>query len=630
MKFTVYENLFKALETEFDKDRALGFVKGIWENDRWFRTPSFVKTARYCAALMREMGLADIEMLPVKADGRTPYGDWVLPRAWNARSASLKLIGKPPGPDVVLCDYQLNPCSLIMYSAPHPLVETAAVLVDDPTRLPDVSLEGKIIVTRRIARELVPIAVKYGAIGIASDYIPLYPGIRDTREQMAGFHRWDNDFIVPTDTHGLFGFSLDPAGGSLLRSLLKEGPVRLAAEVDTLIYEGESYTVSGAIPGQEADAGELVAFGHLYEPGANDNASGCAVLLELARCIQAGLRKGKIPAPRRTIRFVFGHECVGSMAYVSSHPERIGKTHFALVADMVGTEKIDKARLGLYHNPIASWSCLDALAPEIVNAYQRRRGTVFEWDEKVYGGGDSHLADPCFKMSSVMYMAVPALSYHSSMDIPDRIEPDILMRNGILMGTLLLFCAGLGPGEAPWLREKILEDIKLRRQHEAGHRKGLWDIARSRALAEPEELPPVFRQLPEGVSEAEAAIVPVRLVKGSLTFAAKPIFLDQPWPPAPEKPLNVPTFWGGNVLGTALFWADGKRNLWQIAVLSWLEGDSGSSPENSQVRGMAEHFHFLKRYFTFLSENGYMRLTAASEKVSPKTVSNPAGFEPLW
>jgi hypothetical protein len=614
----VYENLFRVLESEFDKARALSLVKDIWENDRWFCTPFFVKTARYCTDFMRDIGLTDIEMLPVKADGRTPYGDWVLPQAWNARSAFLRLAGGPSRPGTTLCDYQVNPCSLIMYSAPHGLVETEAVLVDDPVRLPDVSLEGKIIVTRRIARELVPAAVKHGAIGIASDYIPLYPGIRDTREQMTGFYRWDNDFITPADTHGLFGFSLDPAGSALLRSLLAKGPVRLAAEVDTTIYEGESYTVSGAIPGQEAEAGELIAFGHLYEQGANDNASGCAVLLELARCIQTGVRKGEIPAPRRTIRFVFGHECVGSMAYVSSHPERIGKTRFALVADMVGTEKIDKARFGLYHDPLASWSCLDALAPDIINAYERRTGKDFEWDEKAYAGGDSHLADPCFKMSSVMFMATPALGYHSSMDTPDRIEPDILRRNGILMGTLLLFCAAVGPEEAPWLREMVLEDINLRQQCEVEHKKLLWNIARSRVIAErdvlegrsreipsiePEEIPPAFRQLPKGVSEAEAAIVPVRLVKGSLTFAARPMFLEYPWPPAPDRPLNTPAFWGSNVLGTALFWTDGKRNLWQIAVLSWLEGDSF---ENPQARAVAEHFHFLKRYFLFLSENGYI------------------------
>jgi hypothetical protein len=502
------------------------------------------------------------------------------------------------------------------------MVEAEAVLIDDPARLPDLSLEDKIIITGRSARELAPTAVKYGAIGIASDYIPLYPGVRDKREQMAGFHRWDNDFIAPTDKHGLFGFSLDPAGGALLRSRLAEGPVRLVAEVDTAIYEGESYTVSGAIPGQEADAGEIIAFGHLYEPGANDNASGCAVLLELARCIQAGAAKGEIPPPRRTIRFVFGHECVGSMAYAAAHPERIGKTHFALVADMVGTEKAGNARFGFYHDPLVRWSCMDALGPDIIKAYRRRSGEAFSWDEKAYGGGDSHLSDPCFKMSSVMFMAMPALSYHSSMDTPDRIEPDVLMRNGVLMGSLLLFCANLGSKESPQVRKLILEDIDRRQRFVAEHKKGLWDITRSRALAElglltachappadgPEELPPVFSRLPDGVSQAEAAMVPVRLVQGSLTFAAKPAFLDNPWPPAPDKPLNTPTFWGNDALGTALFWTDGKRNLWQIAVLSWLEGDT---PETPQVRTVAEHFHFLKRYFVFLSENGYMRLSGA-------------------
>jgi hypothetical protein len=228
-----------------------------------------------------------------------------------------------------------------------------------------------------------------------------------------------------------------------------------------------------------------------------------------------------------------------------------------------------------------------------------------------------------------MFMAMPALSYHSSMDSPDRIEPEVLTRNAVLMGTLLLYCAALGPEEVPRLRELVLEDIESRRRREAGHKKALWDIARAGALAEldrlegrrgdlspaeAEELPPLFRRPPREVPAAEAELVPLRLVKGGLTFAARPDFLERPWPPAPERPLNTPVFWGGDDLGTALFWTDGKRNLWQIAVLSWLEGEGAENPRHPSP---AEHFHFLKRYFQFLSENGYMRLTGGVKAGPP-------------
>ena len=72
-----------------------------------------------------------MELLPLKADGKTAYGDWVIPKAWDAASATLRM-GDKNGK--ILADYKAIPCSLIQYSAsiPNSGVEADVVLVDDP------------------------------------------------------------------------------------------------------------------------------------------------------------------------------------------------------------------------------------------------------------------------------------------------------------------------------------------------------------------------------------------------------------------------------------------------------------------------------------------------------------------
>ena len=64
------------------------------------------------------------------------------------------------------------------------------------------------------------------------------------------------------------------------------------------------------IPGTDPEAGEIIFSAHLFEgyvkQGANDNKSGSAGILEVARTLHTLIEEGRLPRPKRTIRFLVG------------------------------------------------------------------------------------------------------------------------------------------------------------------------------------------------------------------------------------------------------------------------------------------------------------------------------------
>ena len=72
---------------------------------------------------------------------------------------------------------------------------------------------------------------------------------------------------------------------------------------DAMPYE----TLVATIPGLDPASGDIVFSCHLdhEKPGANDNASGCAANLEIARTLKTLIDTKRIPPPVRTIRFIW-------------------------------------------------------------------------------------------------------------------------------------------------------------------------------------------------------------------------------------------------------------------------------------------------------------------------------------
>ena len=106
--------------------------------------------------------------------------------------------------------------------------------------------------------------------------------------------------------------------------------VRLQAAVRAGKHAGAYEVVTATIPGADPAlrAEEIVFSCHLDHPrpGANDNASGCATILEVgAHARQADRRGHACARPARTIRFVWPPEIEGTLALLNARPGARGR-----------------------------------------------------------------------------------------------------------------------------------------------------------------------------------------------------------------------------------------------------------------------------------------------------------------
>src|SRR5690606_30754102 len=67
-----------------------------------------------------------------------------------------------------------------------------------------------------------------------------------------------------------------------LKESLSNGPITLNVQIETKIYESEELTIVADIKGNKLPNERLVFSAHVQEPGANDNATGVGVALEMA------------------------------------------------------------------------------------------------------------------------------------------------------------------------------------------------------------------------------------------------------------------------------------------------------------------------------------------------------------
>jgi len=588
-----WKEIYRVLDQVFDTERCLDRLREIWERDKWNDYSRYEDTANYCLDSMKAAGLKDTETLYLKADGKTCYGDWVIPLAWKAERGVLCYADGE-----VIADYQKNPCSLSMYSpSTDGVVEGEVVDVTGMDEFPsDGSLKGKILLSDRPNAAIARKAYNAGAIGVLSDQVPLHEGIRDSRKELYDDCVWQGmSWKRPT----VFGFKLTPRQGDRLREQLKKASVRLTADIKTQFYEGVNNTVSGALMGIDPSLPEVFSYAHLYEPGANDNASGSAALLELAACFEEAIARGLLPRPKRTIRFAMGGECTGSMGYMLAHPQR--KMLCGGVVDMIGTESIDRTQLSLRYDPIANWSYADAALDLSVRLYGEYKNVKNDFKSMYFAdelGTDNIIADPIFNTPSVALVASPALSYHSSFDTPERIQPEILKRNSLILGVYLYGLADADAETCSMLERELKARLirenasqlhpRKKRHNEEAFFRARYSLRRIDGTLDYEK--PVEEALPMPEYAAERGNdVPERLVKGCLTLHGRPELKNPPYCVAWNGKMNVP-----------LFWIDGKRSLWQIAVQTALELNLCSDEE------IREKFEELVAYFDFLAEQRYL------------------------
>ncbi|MGD2217270.1 MAG: M28 family peptidase, partial [Gemmatimonadales bacterium] len=308
-------------QTQFHRPR--GGSNGLW------------KVAEYFEAKAREYGLENVSLIKQASSGRP----------WNASFGDLWIV--EPEPERLASTLQ-SPLHLGDYSRPTDvtgeLIDIGAGSEED---LADLDVSGKVVLTYGSASGAMMRAVRDGgALGVVWYPNPFSEGMAGYPDQL----RWvrasggRSDDFEPT-----FVFGLSLRQGLELRSRLQNSdePIVVHAVVESEFSsmqgsEPWQVMVEAFIPGSEPGLGQdIVLTGHMQEEAtsANDDASGCANVLEIGRALNKLIGEGKLPRPRRNIRLWWVTEIGSQRQYFADNPEAHHEMWVNINQDMSGANQ---------------------------------------------------------------------------------------------------------------------------------------------------------------------------------------------------------------------------------------------------------------------------------------------------
>jgi aminopeptidase YwaD len=314
-------------------------------------TADFDQAAQFVLQRAREYGLADAHSEQFPIDGVKTYGLMRSYLGWTVEEARLWEI-RPQ--HILLGDWKTDPIRLADYSRSAD-VETELVDVGNGASEADYTgkdVRGKIVLADGVLARVQELAItEHGAAGIVSDMpnqTTAWSGLDQT------VVRWGH--LEARQPSG-FAFMVSRQTADALRSRLRSGEsVLLNAHVKATVGPNHWTVVTATIPGTDSTAGEIAYSCHLdhERPGANDNGSGCVTILESARVLAHLINSGQLPRPKRTLRFIWGPEVEGTMAFLATHPEIKQRLHANIHMDMVGGDPFKNK--SVFHLTGTPWS----------------------------------------------------------------------------------------------------------------------------------------------------------------------------------------------------------------------------------------------------------------------------------
>ncbi len=313
-------------------------------------------------------------------------------------------------------------------------------------------VKGKIAVSDGSPRSVHNIAVKNGAVGIVSLNSPR-PLKVSSAIPITGISG-----RAGSDSNETFGFFLPPREGEILKSRLLQGEeILVHAKVESQMLDYNLEVTSCLIPGRDPSAGEIIFSAHLFEgfvkQGANDNISGSAAILEIARMLKTMIDEGIIEQPLRGIRFIWVPEYSGTIPYVNANKARMEKTLCNINLDMVGLNLAENQSFlcmqrTTYGNPhyindvMKNYFDFVGSTNRVALALSGRGGFTKSivapsgTDDPFYYSVDDHYGssdhevfnDPAVQVPGIMMITWPDLYYHTSQDRADKCDPTQLKR----------------------------------------------------------------------------------------------------------------------------------------------------------------------------------------------------------
>ena len=464
-----------ALGTEISGVIAKDTVIELARSHRVQASSGFTRAAEYIAAKAKEYGLEQVQIERFPADGEKTYHTLKSAPGWEAQSAEL---WETEPNKIKVADWEEMRVALADYSQ-SATATTTLVDVGIGTSVKD--YEGKEVMGRIVLAGGGVAAVhklacdERGAAGILSYQ----------QNQVTG---WSGDYadnvrwghLSPYNPNNKFAFMISLRKAREYQARLARGEqITLQAAVKAEMKPSNYEVVSAVIPGTDAAGEEIVYSCHLchQKPGANDNASGAAAILEVARALTALIRRGDITPPRRTIRFIWPPEISGTVAYFAQHPEIVRRMKAVVHCDMVGgAHALTKSVLHVTHTPASLPSCVNTVGDvfgeyAIGGSLRAASGAGFE-DALISpeGSKDSLVADftpfemgsdhdvyqeGSFRIPAIYLRDWPDVFIHTNNDSPANIDATKIKRSTFIAAASGYFLARSGAREAARLADEV-------------------------------------------------------------------------------------------------------------------------------------------------------------------------------
>lgn len=473
-----------ALANEISGETALETIRDLAKHHRMRGSKGFSAATERIVSGLTAAGLSDVSVIRLPADGKIFYGTQRSRPAWNAEHAELRELDSAGEPRTRIASWAEAPIRLAQDSASG---DVRAELIDvgsgtEESGYAGRQVKGKLVLVSSQPEAAAPLAIeRYEAAGIVSYAQNQRTAWWGENQELI---RWGHlDTFAPRPA---FAFMISPREARSLQKRLAAGErVLMHAVVNAGTQPGFYEIATGTIPGSDPllRGQEIVFSCHLDHPspGANDNASGCATILEIARTYSKLIRGKILPSPRRTIRFIWPAEIEGTLALLQARPEMTRNIKAAIHLDMVGGGPETKAIFHVTRGPASQPSFINDIAEEIgafVNAQSASLAMTGEakWPLTAASGGKEALqaelvpmtmgsdhqvfADSSFGIPVIYLNDWPDRYIHTSHDTPDKIDTTKLKRAAFIAAASGWFLANVTESDA----------------------RAIWDVVRARSL----------------------------------------------------------------------------------------------------------------------------------------------------
>ena len=352
-----------------------------------------------------------------------------------------------------LADYD-DQVAMLVSGSQNADIDAELIWIGDgkPNDYKDLDVAGKIVVTYASPGAVSSLIANNGAVGILSfnSPRPLADPLQMPYSSLGGRRGGG-------ETSG-FAFQMPPREGYLLRDRLLRGEqIMVHAKVNATMENSDLQVPTCVIPGTDPNAAEVIFSAHIFEglvkQGANDNISGSAALLEMARMLHVMFDEGRLPRPARSIRFIWVPEFSGTGPWVNAHKDIMAKTLCNINLDMVGILlsqsqaffNLERTTFGNAHyiNDVmenyfryVGETNRTSLVLSGREGYINRIVAPSGSDEPFYYAIEGHYGasdhevfnDWGVGVPAIMMITWPDLYYHTSQDLANKLDPTQLKR----------------------------------------------------------------------------------------------------------------------------------------------------------------------------------------------------------